>query len=187
MDTACNARGGQGAINDVIDFERRGNNLQSFKDFRLENNPRFWPRLSRMCRIRSAAWQNVGEEGLSYIMYSFTSFWKSTSPQTHCSLLPIETYCSPLPIGSDTRCSTEEGRFRGGLVFKAHRLVFHSTLGSKVIKQAELLERRRVDLVIDELVEARVQLVTHLRELIGTESQFATFNFSLRKSGSKVY
>ena len=24
-------------------------------------------------------------------------------------------------------------RFRGGLVFKAHRLVYHSTLGSKVI------------------------------------------------------
>jgi len=26
-------------------------------------------------------------------------------------------------------------RFRGGLVFKAHRLVYHSTLGWRVIKQ----------------------------------------------------
>jgi hypothetical protein len=26
-------------------------------------------------------------------------------------------------------------RFQGGLVFKAHRLVYHSTLGSRVIKK----------------------------------------------------
>jgi hypothetical protein len=26
-------------------------------------------------------------------------------------------------------------RFRGGLVFEAHRLLYHSTLGSRVIKQ----------------------------------------------------
>jgi len=26
-------------------------------------------------------------------------------------------------------------RFRGGLIFKAHRLVYHSTLGLRVIKQ----------------------------------------------------
>ena len=26
-------------------------------------------------------------------------------------------------------------RFRGGLVFKAHKLVYHSTLGSRVIKK----------------------------------------------------
>ena len=28
-------------------------------------------------------------------------------------------------------------RFRGGLVFKAHRLVYHSTLGLRVIKKKE--------------------------------------------------
>jgi len=28
------------------------------------------------------------------------------------------------------------GRFRGGLVFKAHRLVYHSTLGLRVIKKS---------------------------------------------------
>jgi len=33
-------------------------------------------------------------------------------------------------------------RFRGGLVFKAHRLLYHSTLGLRVIKK----KRRKVDL-----------------------------------------
>ena len=28
--------------------------------------------------------------------------------------------------------------FRGGLVFRAHRLLYHSTLGSRVIKQKKL-------------------------------------------------
>ena len=32
-------------------------------------------------------------------------------------------------------------RFRGGLVFKAHRLLYHSTLGSKVRKKREGLPR----------------------------------------------
>jgi len=30
---------------------------------------------------------------------------------------------------------TEMQRFRGGLVFKAHRLLYHSTLGLRVIKK----------------------------------------------------
>jgi len=33
-------------------------------------------------------------------------------------------------------------RFRGGLVFKAHRLLYHSTLGLRVIKNKK---RRRVE------------------------------------------
>jgi len=33
------------------------------------------------------------------------------------------------PLGRNVK------RFRGGLVFKAHRLVYHSTLGMRVIKQ----------------------------------------------------
>jgi len=36
-------------------------------------------------------------------------------------------------------------RFRGGLVFKAHRLVYHSTPGSRVIKKKEEDLRGRVD------------------------------------------
>ena len=36
-------------------------------------------------------------------------------------------------------CRTVE-RFRGGLVLKAHRLVYHSTLGSRVIKKKKEVE-----------------------------------------------
>ena len=41
-----------------------------------------------------------------------------------------------------------QGTQRGGLVFKAHRLVNHSTLGSRVIK-------RRYPAVEDEVVRTR--------------------------------
>ena len=34
-------------------------------------------------------------------------------------------------------------RFRGGLAFKAHRLLYHSTLGLRVIKKKKKLEARR--------------------------------------------
>jgi len=34
-------------------------------------------------------------------------------------------------------------RFRGGLVFKAHRLVYHSTLGLRVIKKHHAEQRGR--------------------------------------------
>jgi len=36
---------------------------------------------------------------------------------------------SELPLSRNVK------RFRGGLVFKAHRLLYHSTLGSRVIKK----------------------------------------------------
>ena len=32
-------------------------------------------------------------------------------------------------------------RFRGGLVFKAHRLLYHSTLGSRVIKKKKKIHK----------------------------------------------
>jgi len=35
-------------------------------------------------------------------------------------------------------------RFRGGLVSKAHRLVYHSTLGLRVIKKKKYCRERRV-------------------------------------------
>ena len=34
-------------------------------------------------------------------------------------------------------------QFRGGLVFKAHGLVYHSTLGSEVIKKKKVGHRRQ--------------------------------------------
>jgi len=42
------------------------------------------------------------------------------------------------------------GDFRGGLVFKAHRLVYHSTLGSRVIKK----KREEKDARHDGMVQA---------------------------------
>jgi len=44
-------------------------------------------------------------------------------------------------------------RFRGGLVFKAHRLLYHSTLGLRVIKKREdldVVEEEHVGLVVAE-------------------------------------
>ena len=37
-------------------------------------------------------------------------------------------------------------RFRGGLVFKAHRLVYHSTLGLRVIKKKKKIGRLPADI-----------------------------------------
>jgi hypothetical protein len=45
------------------------------------------------------------------------------------------------PIGTHLELlSRNVERFRGGLVFKAHRLVNHSTLGLRVIKKKKHLE-----------------------------------------------
>ena len=41
--------------------------------------------------------------------------------------------------GSATTCRNVE-RFRGGLVFKAYIFLYHSTLGSRVIKKKKYLE-----------------------------------------------
>ena len=35
-------------------------------------------------------------------------------------------------------------RFRGGLVFRAHRLLYHSTLGSRVMRKVSLGEGRGI-------------------------------------------
>ena len=48
-------------------------------------------------------------------------------------------------------------RFRGGLVFKAHRLLYHSTLDSRVIKKKKHLVEQDADVVLverDEFWEA---------------------------------
>ena len=44
-------------------------------------------------------------------------------------------------------------RFRGGLVFKTHGLLYHSTLGSRVLKK----KRKRVDVVWRRLWRSGVQ------------------------------
>ena len=39
-------------------------------------------------------------------------------------------------------------RFRGGLVFKAHRLLYHSTLGLRVIKKKKRKVRVSLDVAL---------------------------------------
>ena len=46
---------------------------------------------------------------------------------------------SELKFEADYMFEEVQKRFRGGLVFKAHRWLYHSTLGSRVIKK----KRRR--------------------------------------------
>ena len=45
---------------------------------------------------------------------------------------------TPRPLGRN------EKRFRGGLVFKAHRLLYHSTLGSRVIKKKKKKKKDQI-------------------------------------------
>ena len=52
----------------------------------------------------------------------------------HSSLLPSPSYLLLPPYSLGFFLSSPLG-FRGGLVFKAHRLLYHSTLGSRVIKK----------------------------------------------------
>ena len=47
---------------------------------------------------------------------------------------------TPSPRASRDRSIAPVKRFRGGLVFKAHRLVYHSTQGLRVIKKKRSLE-----------------------------------------------
>ena len=45
------------------------------------------------------------------------------------------------------RADSNMKRFRGGLVFKAHRLVYHSTLGRRVIKKKQKEATKAITLV----------------------------------------
>jgi len=44
----------------------------------------------------------------------------------------------PLPRGSRLSVKRNVKRFRGGRVFEAHRLLYHSTLGLRVIKKMKV-------------------------------------------------
>jgi len=51
-----------------------------------------------------------------------------TLPESHSQYRVLTVLCVPCSLDSG-------GRFRGGLVFKAHRRVYHSTLGLRVIQK----------------------------------------------------
>jgi len=54
----------------------------------------------------------------------------------------------PSSLESGTDESARESRFRGWLIFKAHRLVYHSTLGLRVIKKKKKPESQAQEEVV---------------------------------------
>ena len=72
--------------------------------------------------------------------FEFEPGYRVTSLMRNCILLGL--YSRPMPralwqpLGRlRTRRDELLQRFRGGLIFKAHRHVYHSTLGSRVVKK----------------------------------------------------
>jgi len=67
-------------------------------------------------------------------------------------------------VHSGVRCRVHEGvcrnvkRFRGGLVFKAHRLVYHSTLGWRVIKKKKYRKKRGIEDGVGQHVGMRMKV-----------------------------
>jgi len=58
--------------------------------------------------------------------------WESACPR-ECTVLLSRTMTAELSIEKLLHRSMQ--RFRGGLVFKAHRLLYHSTLGLRIIQK----------------------------------------------------
>ena len=60
----------------------------------------------------------------------------------------------------------DEKRFRGGLIFKADRWLYHSTLGSRVIKKKKRVDFTRRDLCAGSLGSALAHFVHHLHHCL---------------------
>jgi len=79
------------------------------------------------------------------------SLWKaSVSGGAHPSLLR-ELMSAPASI-QELLLHRNVKRFRGGLAFKAHRLLYHSTLGLRVIKEKKKKEEGPYPLLLRELM-----------------------------------
>jgi len=52
-------------------------------------------------------------------------------------------------------------RFRGGLVFKAHRLLYHSTLGSRVIQKKKKGLGLRIHVAVKATVDVQFEHASH--------------------------
>ena len=59
-----------------------------------------------------------------------------------CLTLTVECQHRHFPAIDDRILCRNVKRFQGGLVVKAHRLLYHSTLGSRVIKQKK---KKKID------------------------------------------
>ena len=61
-------------------------------------------------------------------------------------------------------------RFRGGLVFKAHRLVHHSTLGWRIIKKKKVPEHGTEEFILEMLIVAELDAVFQLVPSLGCQA-----------------
>ena len=94
-------------------YLRSINNLKRFKDFRFE--------------IDFSQGQNLASTGV-YVPYRHVC-------QPLERVVDVPAFRAVQLSISEQLLSRNVERFRGGLVFKAHRLSYHSTLGSRVTKK----------------------------------------------------
>ena len=68
-------------------------------------------------------------------------------------------------------------RFRGGLVFKAHRLLYHSTLGARVIKRGAVLHAADEPRLV---LGFQRSVLIRQRNRLGVAFRFQTTNLKIR-------
>jgi len=73
--------------------------------------------------------QSRPDSGLGFQLKVLKPFEAVPSSLGRSSRIPLHRHCFVRVPGRNVK------RFRGGLVFKAHRWLYHSTLGSRVIKK----------------------------------------------------
>ena len=94
---------------------------------------RVWPGLSCVCRVRSSSFA----EGFHpHVLHHLPIVELGTGLKGR---IPDSGFGSFLTLADTNPESPRRNlkRFRGGLVIKAHRLLYHSTLGLRVIKRRE--------------------------------------------------
>ena len=130
----------------VTALEREGNNLNSFKDASMKNGKSqghnlaltvlFAPSLlCSGCRVHPRCTSTSTCEPSHTGLYGYGGL---------CKIHFWNTFGKPVPF-SIKKCQNRPRnvkRFRGGLVFKAHRLLYHSTLGLRVIKTKKKIQVR---------------------------------------------
>jgi len=77
------------------------------------------------------------EKGTPHFFYIKSRTWRTPRPESGFDWLICAEFArqrgQPCPGGQQLHRNVQ--RFRGGLVFKAHRLLYHSTLGLRVMKK----------------------------------------------------
>jgi hypothetical protein len=137
----------------VIRWQAQREQIKHCKIFYLKAQARIWPWLSYMCHIQSeppgrcrANMAHIGESmpdsGLDCQVKVLKTFW--SIPRQAVTWPSLCWYWSVQFSISEQLLRRNVKRFRGGLVCKAHRLVYHLTVGSRVIKK----KTRLIDMCI---------------------------------------